>query len=204
MGKKFIFFCFPQGCGGTVDLWAGNSTSLMSPGYPGPPGYQPNLYCEWIVNSPPNYRIQLKVEDMEIESHSTCQYDRLDVYDGRTKYPRHKPCGDRANGIIFMIFFFSSGNWRFKLCSQPNTLSADSKGHDSGFGWTKHKTRFYHRRKCVQAWIQFDAHGGMRRLENGWIENKHRSGTVQDFLSLSFGTLLVESVEIFHNFNLSL
>ena len=61
-----------------------NVTSLLSPGYPSyADGYPPNLRCEWTINSMGSSKIELRVAEIDLESHATCQYDRVEIYDGR-------------------------------------------------------------------------------------------------------------------------
>lgn len=69
------------GCGGSYEIMEGNITTLLSPYYPN--FYPLNMRCEWILNTISNHRIKLKVENFDIESHFSCSYDYLEVYDGK-------------------------------------------------------------------------------------------------------------------------
>ena len=54
--------------------------SLASPGYPG--RYPNNRTCFWLIRVPFGKRITLNFATVSIESHATCDYDYLKVYDG--------------------------------------------------------------------------------------------------------------------------
>lgn len=49
---------------------------------PGNPGYANNLNCEWVLEAPAHFRMQIYVS-YELEESQSCQYDRVNVYDGR-------------------------------------------------------------------------------------------------------------------------
>ncbi|XP_053384014.1 deleted in malignant brain tumors 1 protein-like isoform X2 [Mercenaria mercenaria] len=46
--------------------------------------YHNNQNCTWIITVVPNRVIQLKFQMFDLEEHSTCNYDYLDIYDGRS------------------------------------------------------------------------------------------------------------------------
>ena len=70
-----------SGCGG--DIVAGNFyQSLQSPGYPS--GYSHGLNCVWHVTASRGHRIWLNITDINLESHGTCNYDSVSVYDGES------------------------------------------------------------------------------------------------------------------------
>ncbi|XP_062436363.1 deleted in malignant brain tumors 1 protein-like [Rhea pennata] len=65
-------------CGGL--LWD-SSGSFQSPNYPS--AYPNNAHCVWRIRSwQANYRVNLIFLDVELEG-SSCQYDAIEVYDGR-------------------------------------------------------------------------------------------------------------------------
>ena len=65
------------GCGGMLNV-TGSLQTVISPGYPY--GYQDNLDCTWTLNSPAGSRIWLNITDIDIESHSSCNYDVLRIF----------------------------------------------------------------------------------------------------------------------------
>lgn len=77
----FAFFSVP-GCGG--DFGAVATTQVVtSPGYPF--GYNNNLDCTWSLHSLPGFRIWVNISDIDIETHGTCLYDKLVIYDGKCR-----------------------------------------------------------------------------------------------------------------------
>ena len=65
--------CF-SGCGGYLSTPTG---SFTSPGYPNP--YDHRRVCEWKIVVPTGQYIQLTIETFDLESHSSCAYDVLEV-----------------------------------------------------------------------------------------------------------------------------
>ena len=69
------------GCGG--DLVAGETPQeFTSPGYP--TGYDNGLDCEWRITSAPGTRVMFNITDIDLESHSACNYDKISVTEGMT------------------------------------------------------------------------------------------------------------------------
>jgi len=68
------YFClmFP-GCGEVLE---GVTGTFTSPGYPS--DYANNLNCEWTI-SVPSGNIRLSFDSFELETSSTCAYDKLEV-----------------------------------------------------------------------------------------------------------------------------
>ncbi|GLG98263.1 Cubilin homolog [Gryllus bimaculatus] len=65
-------------CGG--DIVFQSHGSLSSPGYPGK--YPTNRDCEWRLTAPNRKRIVLHFYTMNIESHSNCSFDFVEIRDG--------------------------------------------------------------------------------------------------------------------------
>ena len=63
-----------SGCGGDFNAETGTFTS---PGYPGP--YPHNRECIWRITVPIGKRIQLDINNVNIEYHSNCTYDFIEV-----------------------------------------------------------------------------------------------------------------------------
>ena len=61
-------------CGGTYTTDTG---LVRSPGYPGP--YPHSRTCQWIIRVQPGKQIRLNVTQFELESHSNCDYDYLEI-----------------------------------------------------------------------------------------------------------------------------
>ena len=67
-------------CGGTYTTDTG---VVRSPGYPGP--YPHSRTCEWVIRVQPGKQIRLNVTQFELESHSSCNYDYLEIRWGKYK-----------------------------------------------------------------------------------------------------------------------
>ncbi|XP_061094184.1 cubilin [Conger conger] len=65
------------GCGGIVTAPKGE---IHSPGYPG--NYPDHSDCSWVINVDAGHRVLLNFSLLEIESHSSCVWDYVAVYDG--------------------------------------------------------------------------------------------------------------------------
>ncbi|OXA47104.1 Cubilin [Folsomia candida] len=74
------------GCGGNYSI-DGNVTTLLSPNYPFV--YPHNIRCVWFINSPPHTRIQIQVEDFDMESNVNCLFDKVEIYDGQLGLPNY-------------------------------------------------------------------------------------------------------------------
>uniref|UniRef100_A0A8D0GFF0 Cubilin n=1 Tax=Sphenodon punctatus TaxID=8508 RepID=A0A8D0GFF0_SPHPU len=66
-----------NGCGGE---FSGASGSFSSPGYPN--RYPNNKECIWFIHTTPGSSVQLTILEFDIEYHSSCNYDVLEVYGG--------------------------------------------------------------------------------------------------------------------------
>ncbi|XP_067326675.1 cubilin [Anolis sagrei] len=66
-----------NGCGG--DLY-GTSGSFHSLGYPNK--YPHNRECQWYIHTTPGSSIQLTILEFDVEYHSSCNYDVLEIYGG--------------------------------------------------------------------------------------------------------------------------
>ena len=66
-------------CGG--DLVAGETPQeFASPGYPS--GYANGLQCEWRIRSVPGTRVMFNITNINLESHSSCNFDTVTVTEG--------------------------------------------------------------------------------------------------------------------------
>ncbi|KAJ7379470.1 Bone morphogenetic protein 1 [Desmophyllum pertusum] len=64
-------------CGGNIDNPQG---TIQSPKYP--EWYPSNKKCTWTISLPENFRVGVRFVAFDIESHSKCLYDYLQIYDG--------------------------------------------------------------------------------------------------------------------------
>lgn len=77
-----------------------NDTSpliITSPGYPS--GYE-NVWCVWTVESSLGKRINIQIDDLDIEGVSNCYYDKLNIYDKNLDeeiYLNQTLCGRKKN-----------------------------------------------------------------------------------------------------------
>lgn len=63
-----------SGCGGDLTDASG---SFNSPGFPGP--YPHNRECVWRISVDSGSRIKLQLSQVDLEFHSNCSYDFLEV-----------------------------------------------------------------------------------------------------------------------------
>ncbi|XP_075068011.1 cubilin [Mixophyes fleayi] len=107
-----------NGCGGDL---SGPNGSFNSPGYP--MKYPNNKECIWYITTAPGSSIQISIVDFNIEYHTTCDYDVLEVYGGpELSSPRlAQLCTPRAPGSPLQVS--STGNAltvRFKTDAHVN------------------------------------------------------------------------------------
>lgn len=79
-GKGFLidWMSSSTGCGGTLTSHKG---SISSPNFPLP--YGDNGFCVWHIIVNQGSTISVKLEEMDIESEEDCNYDYLELLDGR-------------------------------------------------------------------------------------------------------------------------
>nr|XP_046226989.1 cubilin [Scatophagus argus] len=65
------------GCGGPVTAPSGD---IHSPLYPS--SYPNNVDCSWVISVDPNHRVFFNFSDLDIEHHSNCFWDYVDIHDG--------------------------------------------------------------------------------------------------------------------------
>lgn len=89
-------------CGGIYTAESGN---ISSPNYPQP--YAGERNCEYDISAPQGKVIVLSILDLDIETHSLCEFDNLEIYDGfqasnATSLGRF--CGSVKPGIFTSTF----------------------------------------------------------------------------------------------------
>lgn len=99
------------------------SGSFQSPNYPS--NYPNSEYCVYQIAVPANLDIKLRIDRIDLEPHSACDYDELAIYDGSSKSASKigSLCGNSANGREFI----SSGNNLYVV------FKSDGSGTYSGF-----------------------------------------------------------------------
>ncbi|KAJ8389047.1 hypothetical protein AAFF_G00124440 [Aldrovandia affinis] len=70
----------PGGCGGAFTAPSGE---IHSPGYPN--NYPNNVDCSWVISVDEGHRVLFNFSLLEIETHSSCVWDYVAVYDGPTQ-----------------------------------------------------------------------------------------------------------------------
>ncbi|XP_051007258.1 cubilin [Acomys russatus] len=75
--KGFRMQWLIHGCGGEM---SGAMGSFSSPGYPN--NYPHNKECIWKIRAAPGNSITLTIHDFDVEYHSDCRYDTLEIYTG--------------------------------------------------------------------------------------------------------------------------
>lgn len=71
--KRLWFFPL-TGCGGPV---VAHSGEIHSPSYPN--NYPHNVDCSWVISVDPSHRVFLNFSDLDIELHTSCNYDYVAV-----------------------------------------------------------------------------------------------------------------------------
>ncbi|XP_055944726.1 cubilin-like isoform X2 [Argiope bruennichi] len=68
-----------QGCGGLLTTPTGR---ISSPNFPDV--YENNLNCEWLIRIHPDNRLKLTFQEFNLEPHSNCSFDYLEIYSGNS------------------------------------------------------------------------------------------------------------------------
>lgn len=106
--KSFFLFLEHTSCISYVDFSTDRcvfdvygSGVLQSPGYP--LGYEPSSRCIWKLLADGDHVVEINFADVDLEDTDGCQFDKLNVYDGRKRIPSSlitTACGRRSNLII--------------------------------------------------------------------------------------------------------
>ena len=76
-GELYMYFLCMPGCGGTL---SGPSGSFVSPNFP--LAYGHNAECYWNISVARGSRLHLTFLSMDLEQHSRCNYDYVEVGHG--------------------------------------------------------------------------------------------------------------------------
>ena len=79
IGFRLVWHATEPQCGFTMENPETHG-SIQSPGYPGQ--YPHNRDCIWTIMTTPGKRIQFLFANLQLETHTNCSYDYLEVYDG--------------------------------------------------------------------------------------------------------------------------
>ncbi|XP_044011009.1 cubilin [Aphidius gifuensis] len=96
----YIFIDVKEFCGG--NYYTSNGV-LYSPGYPD--RYPPDRECSWVIEAPNKKRIILNITKFDLESHSECKFDHLEIRNGgySTSPLIGKFCGDKIPSLIYSL-----------------------------------------------------------------------------------------------------
>ncbi|XP_031635550.1 dorsal-ventral patterning protein tolloid-like [Contarinia nasturtii] len=85
-------------CGGDITIV--NGYKIESPNYP--QMYLPNKECIWRITVPPTYQVAMEFHSFDLEVHSTCRNDFIEVRDGDSVKSRliGKYCGNSLPPIL--------------------------------------------------------------------------------------------------------
>lgn len=95
-------FTYQLVCGG---IYTAETGFIFSPGYPKP--YDAERSCEYDISAPQGKVIVLEFQDLDIESHSQCDFDNLEVFDGfqaENVTSLGRFCGQEKPGIFTSTF----------------------------------------------------------------------------------------------------
>ncbi|XP_065072372.1 CUB and peptidase domain-containing protein 2-like [Rhopilema esculentum] len=124
-----------QECGGTFN---GTSGNLTSPNYPGT--YPNKAKCDYTIIVPFGYTMELKLNNLDMEFDSNCDYDFVEIFDGPTDKTHRlgKFCGNKVpkrplkpSGNKVLIKFRSddsTGGRGFKLEWSAKKLQVKESG----------------------------------------------------------------------------
>ena len=80
-------------CGGLLTAING---SIATPNYPN--GYPSDTACIWVIKADNKHYVKLSFKSLDIEKHSACEYDNIEVRDGAdvTSKLLGRFCGSRT------------------------------------------------------------------------------------------------------------
>ncbi|EFN66210.1 Cubilin [Camponotus floridanus] len=90
-----------EGCGGTMTTVTGD---IMSPNYP--ESYSANADCYWKIAVAAGSLVQLVIIDFDLEDHSKCRYDFIEISEGIS----HRTNGKRYCGTTYPHIIQSKSN----------------------------------------------------------------------------------------------
>ncbi|KAM4028087.1 cubilin isoform 1-T1 [Anomaloglossus baeobatrachus] len=107
-------FIAPGACGG-VSQTGDTPLFIYSPGWPNM--YAPRIVCTWVIRSPES-TVELNLLSVDIEAHTTCNYDKLVIRDGdnnispilATICGREIPGPIRSSGDAMFLYFSSDAS----------------------------------------------------------------------------------------------
>ena len=97
---KAVAFHSAGACGGFLQT-GDTPVFLYSPGWP--ESYSNGANCMWLIQAPDS-TVELNILSLDIESHSTCSYDKLVIRDGE-KHSQSKIKQKTFNPDIYLVTF---------------------------------------------------------------------------------------------------
>ena len=76
-GATYVILDSASVCGGNYFTTTG---VITSPDWPG--NYPHNTDCSWVIHAPPGQQIRLNITVFDLERHSSCSYDYLEIRNG--------------------------------------------------------------------------------------------------------------------------
>ena len=113
-----------------MDTYDNDKNEITTPNYPR--SYPRSKRCNWDIKVPQGQHIELEFNDFRLESHSRCDYDYLQVYDGRSASSRSligKYCGSSkpskiiSHGNTLFLYWRSDSGTQFKGFKISATLT---------------------------------------------------------------------------------
>ncbi|XP_073423355.1 embryonic protein UVS.2-like [Dendrobates tinctorius] len=111
MGFKALYSTVQ--CGGA---YYAAQRNITSPNYPN--NYGGNLRCNYTITAPVGRRIVLNITEFQMEPHTYCMYDNIQIHNGETRYGPY--CGERKIPVItsdansLVITFYSDWSHEYK------------------------------------------------------------------------------------------
>lgn len=113
VGKLGFKASYKAVCGGRINTPKG---TIQSPKYP--QWYPPNKKCTWTISLPEHFRVGIRFVAFDMESHSKCLYDYLQINDGPKDSPsvlgrycgKQLPVELKSNSSLVTLQFSSDGS----------------------------------------------------------------------------------------------
>ncbi|CAG01622.1 unnamed protein product, partial [Tetraodon nigroviridis] len=123
--------CKEAGCDHTVNSVSG---TITSPNWPDK--YPSKKACTWALTTTPGHRIKISFNEIDIEAHLECTYDRIELYDGKDGKASllgrfcgtKKPPPVTSSGNKLFIRFFSDNSVQKKGFEASHTAAEKGYG----------------------------------------------------------------------------
>ncbi|KAL3836256.1 hypothetical protein ACJMK2_021695 [Sinanodonta woodiana] len=195
-GFEAIYETREGGCGGTL---TGNSGIFTSPGHPNV--YPHGVNCSWLITGSPGLVIRLTFNTFSMESHPSCNYDYVEVYDNSTVVPSSKLgryCGSMypptltsTNNVMVVLFVSDSslaheGFSASYVALNASTLCGSELTASTGVITSPNFPNNYpHQRECV--WTIVAPFGNQILLNITDFEVENHLNCIYDYLEIRNG-----------------